>query len=207
MLLIGLGHRARQGKDTFASVAAERFGDQMLIRRVSFADPLRQEVRDAAQELFAKTYPTTPFDGNEAMRLLCQRDGVEFDEHAIPDEDYPWGKQRKYHQWYGTDYRRAQDPEYWTKKGQEQIRLARRQGVESLMFRDMRFPNEYFLTEEEKGWCIKIMRLGWVSDVPEHVSEFALDEHEFHLRIGVMDGQYELLKDLSADTFKRLARL
>lgn len=207
MLLIGLGHKARQGKDTFAQSCKDAYGNKMDIRLASFADPLRAEVREAAQEIFTANFPTYPFDPQVALRMLCIFHGVEFDEYAVPDADYPWGKQRKLHQWWGTEYRRAQDPMYWVKKGIDQIRQAAASGADALLFRDLRFPNEYDFLGEEKGWRIKVMRMGWVSDVPEHISETALDHHDFDLQLGVRDGELELLQDLSILMFKRLAKL
>lgn len=227
MLVIGLGHKARHGKDTFAAAVQGAFGHKLDIRLASFADPLRQEVREAAEALWNTHKQIAhdfcgdlipPFDPQGALRMLCKVHGIEFEENAPVDADYPWGKQRKLHQYWGTDYRRAQDQEYWTKKGIEVIRNAHKDGADALFFRDMRFPNEYDLIgdlnlgqlglfPEISGWRIKVMRLGFVSDVPEHISETALDHHDFDLRLGVKDGELGLLQDLSVAMFKRLARL
>lgn len=204
MILIGLGHKARNGKDTFAAAVREAYGDQLDIRLMSFADPLRQEVREAAREIFNVNFPGYEFNPQEALRMLCIFHGVRFEENAPVDEDYPWGKQRALHQFWGTDYRRAQDPDYWTKRAIERILAARASGADATFLRDLRFPNEYDLLGDLGGWRLKISRLGYVSDVPQHISETALDHHPFDAHVGVRDGELNLLRELSVDTFKRL---
>lgn len=207
MILVALGHKARHGKDTFAAACREAYGHKLDMRLMSFADPLRQEVRDAAREIFEKYYPGYDFHPQVALQLLCTFHGVEFEENAPADEDYPWGKQRKLHQWWGTDYRRAQDPDYWTKRAIERINAAKVDGADAIFFRDLRFPNEYDLIGFLEGWRIKVMRLGFNSGVPEHISETALDHHDFDLRLGVKDGHLSLLQEMSVDMFRRIAKL
>jgi len=204
MLLIGLGHKAQNGKDTFADAVVEHWDGRLNIRLASFADPLRAEVADLAREIWAIKMPHLPFDGKAAMFLLCLEHGVEFDPDAPVDATYPWGKQRKFYQWYGTEYRRAQNDKYWVDKGEEMIRQARRDKVDALAFRDMRFENEYDLTGDHGGWRIKVSRLGWVSNVPPHISETALEGHAFDLGLGVKDGQLALLKRLSVQMFNNI---
>jgi len=201
LLLIGLGHKARQGKDTFASECKRAFGRYLNIELHSFADPLREEVREAAKAIFAEAYPDAVFYPQTALRLLCKRVGVEFEENAVRDDDYPWGKQRKLHQWWGTDYRRADDDLYWVKKADAIIENARNTATDVVFFRDLRFPNEFSLMKGQGGYCVKVHRPGWVSDVPQHISETALDGVPFDIEIGVKDENLPLLKQMASQIF------
>ena len=203
MLLIGLGHKARQGKDTLAQECERALGDVLKIRLHSFADPLREEVRQAAHLSFEYAHPGEVFDPQVALRLLCIECGVDFEENAQADADYPWGKQRRLHQWWGTEYRRAQDGLYWVKKARAIVDAAQTAEVDALFFRDLRFPNEYDLIGEMGGYRIKIFRPSYVSDVPQHISEHALDDAAFDIQLGVRD-DLTLLKKLALATFQGL---
>ena len=203
MLLIGLGHKARQGKDTFAQECERVLGGVLKIRLHSFADPLRNEVREAAHASFQDAHPGEPFDPQAALRLLCIECGVEYEENAPVDADYPWGKQRKLHQWWGTEYRRAQDDLYWVKKAKAIVEAAQAEGVDVLFFRDVRFPNEYNLIGELGGYRVKVFRPGYVSDVPQHVSETALDDMPFDIQVGVRD-DIALFKRMAVAIFSGL---
>jgi hypothetical protein len=204
MLLIGLGHKAKNGKDTVADAIKAAYGMHLDIRLMSFADPLRQEVREAAKALFEIVHPGSPYDAQVGLYLLCGHYNLPFEENAPVDKDYPDGKQRVLHQFWGTDLRRAQDPEYWTKKAIERIQAYKADGADAVVLRDMRFKNEGAVVKELGGWTWKVSRLQWVSDVPQHISETELDDYPFDLHTGVRDGELELLKDMACDVFKRL---
>jgi hypothetical protein len=195
MLVIGLGHKARQGKGEFvqAVLRANKGGRFGVVKPLSFATALREEVAECALRLWDERHAGSgvEFDGHEAMRLVCISFSVEFDDSPIFDKLYPWGKQRKLLQWWGTEYRRTQDPEYWIKEAR---RRAIASGASVVIFDDMRFPNEYDMVGDMGGVRIKVSRLGYKSDVPEHISETALDDYPFDVRIAVRNGLLPLLK-------------
>lgn len=62
-------------------------------------------------------------------------------------------------QWYGTDFRRRQDPDYWVRRGlqaaERELRFADRRHEASPLFvnTDTRFPNEVTLPQEQ-GWVV-----------------------------------------------------
>jgi hypothetical protein len=96
MLVLGLGHKAQQGKGEVAHFLTRRFGDVHTIVVLSFATDLREELRSEAIRIWRlKADPSLPFDGREAMRMVCEHYGVEFDPNAPVDSLNPWGKQRK----------------------------------------------------------------------------------------------------------------
>ena len=87
VLVIGFGHKARQGKDTAVQAIIDAKSGEWNVKRYAFADSLKEEV--AGKEL-----------------ELCLKYGIPWE---------PEGKNRKLLQWYG-EYRRKQDPYYWVKK-------------------------------------------------------------------------------------------
>lgn len=201
-VVIALGHKARQGKGEVVAKFQELAGYLGLtFEKISFADALREEVKAKAEELFYNRYGTlgqAHFDGHEAMRTICEYFGQPFDENPLVDKVYPWGKQRKLYQFYGTEYRRAQDEDYWVKRAEEKIYASK---ADVIGFDDLRFVNEYDMIGRLGGLRVKISRLGWVSDVPEHVSETALDGYQFDASIAVADGRLPMLQALAAGLF------
>jgi hypothetical protein len=205
MLIIGLGHQAQHGKDTFAQTIYDAYRGVLDIRLASFADPLRAEVTQAAYDIWEEiAYPKGLFNPQEALRMLCYRHGVPFDPEAPVDQDYPWGKQRKLYQWWGTEFRRAQDPDYWVNQAEDHILQAEADGADTIIFRDMRFHNEFDLIGRLGGSRVKISRMGWESNVPQHISETELKDRVFDLHLGVADGQLDLLKALAVPVFQQL---
>jgi hypothetical protein len=201
MLLIGLGHEAQHGKDTFAAAVKAAYGSVLNIRLTSFADPLRLEVREAATNLWKEQCGNRPFEGPEALRMLCKQFDLPYEEDAPVDADYPWGKQRVLHQWWGTELRRDQDPEYWVKQAALVVKKAREDGVHALLFRDLRFHNEFDFLGDEEGYRLKIQRIGYISKTPQHISETQLAKRDFDLRLAVHDGHLALLKIMSIQMF------
>lgn len=120
MLLIGLSGKAGSGKDTVADYLVRTYG--ML--KLSFADPLRSEVQ--------KAFNLTP----ERMKELCSRELKEepaaelalvkcddpkfcsrlIDLNITPLDFKVSVSPRRILQWWGTDYRRKDDPDYWVAK-------------------------------------------------------------------------------------------
>ena len=83
-------------------------------------------------------------------------------------------------QWYGTDYRRAEDPDYWVKRAMSEARPLQFDNY-LVVFDDVRFPNEAKAIQETGGIVIRVdtpadTRLQRVGKVPEHASETAMDD-------------------------------
>jgi hypothetical protein len=128
--------------------------------RVSFADALRAEMT-------VKLNPTDPFlfytkpYSEEVRRLL---------------------------QWWGTDLRRADDPDYWVKKT-EQFGLKQAKLERWPVFTDVRFPNEADMIKRNGGIIVRVLapievrteRLGTIP--PNHASETAMDDYPVDMHI------------------------
>ncbi len=168
-VVIGFGFRARSGKDTAVSEIIKQRGliqckgipssvegeadlgkgtgtqtDRYDIRRYAFADAVKREVNEAAARY-----------GNMFKMLVSERathlvqangnflelpDWVQFDTEAdMTDPMCPLGKQRSLLQFWGTEYRRSIDPDYWVRQLAQQIELEKPQYA---LLTDMRFPNE-----------------------------------------------------------------
>jgi len=87
---------------------------------------------------------------------------------------------RRLLQWWGTDFRRAQDPDYWVKKAETTAMEHLENGLVPV-FTDVRFPNEAQLIRSRQGILVLVtapeevreQRLGMTP--PNHESETALD--------------------------------
>jgi hypothetical protein len=128
------------------------------VARCSFADGLRKEIQETLQAEIPALW-SKPYP-EEIRRLL---------------------------QWWGTDLRRAEDPNYWVEKGIQAARdLLQVPVMEDAVpvFTDVRFPNEAEAIRAEGGLIVRVWapegvrrrRLG--EDPPQHASETALDGYE-----------------------------
>lgn len=82
---------------------------------------------------------------------------------------------RRILQWWGTEYRREQDPDYWTKAWGRKVS---EYDVEQmyLLVDDVRFMNELQVIKEYDGLIIKIDRPGF-DGANNHASETSLDDY------------------------------
>jgi len=147
-MIVGLTGPARCGKNTIADHLVAEHG----FTRFAFSDALYREVAEA-------------FDVPESyFRYEATKDtptGVLAVEHSADDQfalavcrafgwsvDGPevgrWRSPREILQWWGTEYRRAQDPDYWVKKLDEAISEYACSGTFPLKIAvdGVRFPNE-----------------------------------------------------------------
>jgi hypothetical protein len=176
-LLIGLGTKARAGKDTVAATIAEAYKDRFDIKVYGFADFLKQEVDLIGPAKIAFT-AGIPLDTNPDMSdPFCRTE---------------WGKQPRVLQWYGAE-KRKQDTFHWVKKLRARIEADQPQVA---IVKDVRHFNELFFVKAFGGWTVKVTRQGFVdlSRDPNHPSEIELDGAPFDIEITVQDGQLEQLK-------------
>lgn len=75
---------------------------------------------------------------------------------------------RNFLQFWGTEHRRNQDQDYWVKKTLERIKEEKPQVA---LITDMRFRNEAEICDTQ----IQVVRPGFSSGAPIHVSETELD--------------------------------
>jgi hypothetical protein len=154
--IIGICGAAGSGKDAAAAVLIARRG---FIKR-SFAQALREEVRRAmidreyCNAIWERMPPTL-----QVAFSCCHSDG---------DLD-PWAKptspgMRVVLQHWGTEFRRAQDPDYWVKADAMAIPP---QGC--FVYTDVRFPNEEKHIRSLGGRLYRVERAGVTGN--GHISE------------------------------------
>ena len=219
MEIIGIGHKARRGKDSVAQVLIDEFGFQ----RRAFASALYDECHQAYIRV-------TPFHHITELPTL-QIDLVNSSFVQSGDKDDPpelfriaeeWIKRKGVHlgnrpgclsywsyecmmdkdaellQWYGTEFRRnlfGQD--YWLKQLDAWIEEKQ---PEKLVVPDVRFPNEVEFIKERGGqvWKVGGQAQTETGRPDDHPSETALDDYE---------GWDDIIANIhTLDTLKILAR-
>jgi hypothetical protein len=218
-LIIGLGHKARQGKDYIAEVASR---DDDKSKVVHFADGLKREVenRDRRYPLISKDV------GHYKLLDKIGLDGEpEFAYKFIGDVPYLHSIMTKRHikrydgmedkdspilQFWGTDFRRSQDEDYWVKMLDCHIKFLIKEGFKKIYIPDVRFRNELKYIKDNKGLYVDVVRLNkdgtrWLDpsrDV-DHASEIDLDNVEPDIRIEAYDGDLKSLDEF-ADYLKNI---
>jgi len=173
-LLIGLGFRARSGKDTAAAEILKRRGLQNVyhseggpcerynIEIIPFAKPLKQEINAMAARAggMRELFSVLPFSVPS---------WVVYDENAdMSDPSCPLGKQRALLQFYGTEVKRAADKDYWIRQHAYAVSSS---SAEIILVPDMRFENEMEYIREN-GETVRVDRDGLPPAT--HASETAL---------------------------------
>jgi hypothetical protein len=191
-IVIGLSHRAKHGKDTVANAIIAARGKKYSIEKIAFADKLREEVNEAF-ETAGNWLGVFMF-----VKKLGAPDWVVYDPNGEVTEQYPYGKQRTLLQWWGTEYRRAQDSYYWVKELQRKVRASTAQVV---LITDMRFQNEFSWVKSQGGITVKVEREGFDNGINDHPSEHQLDNAEFDATILHGEGQVDHLKQCGVELF------
>ena len=172
--VIGLTGPMGAGKSTAAKYLAERYG----FIHLSFAEELRGELFWALSRpwstawMMARRGAIARAADLLALRVM-HRANVRFG---------LWGKptgalQRRLMQWWGTDYRRAESPDYWTDAMEERIRsLVEIDPAARIVIDDVRFPNEVALICRRGGRVYRLLggRCGGDAGIAGHVSESAI---------------------------------
>ena len=178
-IIIGLTGLAGAGKDTVADTLVTHAG----FSKIAFADALRLEVAGAFNlggdmsiltDRATKEVPTNAlrFSRCNELRFVERM----YDQHAgeRPDFDYEeWSatprSPRQVMQWWGTEYRRAEEENYWTNRVAIRI-LSAYQGTRWVIT-DCRFANEARAIRSIGGELWQVMRPGHMSVEGGHASQ------------------------------------
>jgi hypothetical protein len=202
-MIVGFAGKAASGKTTAAQFMAESLqGDVQII---PMAQVLRIEVETFLRASGAEQYVPLVYgcqddkvqifsiDRNKAEKA-CPRWSHFITEHAdiqtTPEQTAL--SVRRILQWWGTEYRRADDPDYWTKewaKLVESLDLS----TTHVLIDDVRFMNELNTVRNEGGLVIKIERPGF-NGAGNHASETSLDDYSDWHSIIINDGSLADLK-------------
>jgi len=174
--LVALTGLAGCGKDTVADVLVE----QHAFTKLAFADTLRAEV--AAAFAIDPAYLTQRETKEHAISALAldrclDRAFVARMEHVLhPVGIYPTvmakpRSPRHIMQWWGTEFRRAQNPDYWTIQTCNYIARRQLDGLSRFVISDCRFENEATLVRQLGGSIWQVVRPSLAPTPGAHVSE------------------------------------
>lgn len=157
-MIIGLGYKARSGKDTIANYLKEVHG----FKRIAFADSLKEACRqifdfDDAQLYGDKKEVVDPY-WNVTPRYVLQKVGTEC-------------------------MREVFDKDIWIKSVEKKILSAPGNWV----ITDMRFPNEAAAVQRWGGFLVRVDRplsgaTGGIASHPSEISMDSFDEWDYTLR-------------------------
>lgn len=183
----------RQGKDTAVQAIIKARNGKYDIRRYGFADAVKEEYTEACKEA------GSAWDLMQGMRVTHNLpDWVQYDFAAPMDDPLcPYGKQRTFLQWWGTEYRRAQDSCYWVRSLAKKIDKDKPQFA---LLSDVRFPNEAAFVKLAGGFTVKVTRAGYTNP-SDHPSEHMLDGYEFDFQLNGVDGDRAGLEGLAVSFF------
>lgn len=115
-----------------------------------------------------------------------------------PTELAPYGKHPKLLQWWGTEFRRAQDPDYWVKK----LAASIPGNTNIALVSDVRFVNEADYITGAGGYNVNVSRINsdgssyFSTDrAQSHPSEIALDNYNWQFRLTNHEGHKALLEE------------
>jgi len=167
-LLLGLAGRAGAGKDTVADVLCQ--GHQFY--RFAFADPVRAEIISAFgvdMSVFDVSTKEHKIDAlaiarctDPDFRRVAGKLGISMTDARSP---------REIMRWWGTEYRRFQNPHYWTNRAGETLYDAIRRGFRRIVITDLRFRNEAAFVRYHGGKVWEIQRATAEVLPATHVSE------------------------------------
>ena len=172
MLIVGVCGDKQHGKDAIARLlieAAWALGPTTAVRR-AMADPLKEEIA----ECFA------PRMGVSKEELIRQMNTT--------GEKERW---RLIMQWWGTEYRRTDDPDYWVKKMVSWVAENNTYGL--VIVPDIRFQNEIDFVLQHRGYVIRVNRPGFPTD-DAHASEQEWKQFNGWSQVIENDGTEEDLK-------------
>lgn len=172
--IIALTGFAGTGKDTVADILVTHCG----FRKLAFADALRGEVANAygvtlqlLSDRDTKELPTpalalsrAPFEFRSAVSYALGAAWANGEADHIPDVD-AWlaaaRSPRQIIQWWGTEYRRAQDPDYWVRAMRKRLtHCINVQRETRFVLTDTRFDNEALMVGSLGGELWQVTRPG-----------------------------------------------
>jgi hypothetical protein len=204
-LIIGFGHRARQGKDEAVAHLIKTYGGRYDVRRYAFADMLKEQWYDLllqpchpywSSEVAAQTVayglmpvPLIPIDCATSAEKL-----------AWIAENKTWFG--KHLQVFASEYIRAEDEFYYVNALRYRVEADKPQIA---LVTDVRFLNEFWWIKSSQGYTVKVTREGYtVNDGrdPNHAGEVALINSKFDFEIRVADGDLDGLRSDAETVFQ-----
>ena len=186
-MIIGFAGKAASGKTTAAKYLLDKLSDKIVILPMALV--LREEVENFVRQVGAEENVPLIYgdqedkvrvfyiDGNKAQQLCPGWDS--FIEANQDIQDQPGASAvtvRRILQWWGTEFRRAQDPDYWTKAWERKL-LELDRTDKHVLVDDVRFVNELEVIRQNGGHFIRVVRPGF-NGANNHSSENSLDGYD-----------------------------
>lgn len=150
MLIVGVCGDKQHGKDTVAQMLIDiAIENNVEAVRRAMADPLKEEIADC----FA------PRMGVTREELIRQMNTT--------GEKERW---RLIMQWWGTEYRRAEDKDYWVKQMNSWMKANGWSREIIILVPDVRFLNEIHYVLDNGGYMVRVNRPGFPTN-DAHSSE------------------------------------
>ena len=185
-MIIGFAGKAASGKTTAARYLME-LQDNIVI--LPMAVVLRQEVENFIRQVGAEDKVSLVYgdqddkirvfyvDEKNALQLCPVWAGFVSMNQDIQDQPGQTAVTvRRILQWWGTEYRRAQDPDYWTKAWEKKLREYDPTQTH-IIVDDVRFVNELEVIKNNGGRFVRILRPGF-NGANNHSSENSLDDYD-----------------------------
>jgi hypothetical protein len=186
-MIIGFAGKAASGKTTAARFLRDQLGDRVEI--LPMARMLREEVAAFIRAVGAEDrVPLVYGDQADKVRVFtidssaakahCPDwdDFVALNRDIQPDAGATAVTVRRILQWWGTEYRRAQNPDYWTQAWENKLQDFDLERTHILVD-DVRFRNELDVIKKNDGLFVKIERAGF-DGANDHSSENSLDDFD-----------------------------
>ena len=196
-MIIGFAGKAATGKTTAARHLAEVL--DVPVKIVPMAMMLRDEVETFLRHVGAEDHvPLLYGDQADKVRIFYveEKRAVHFcpqwSQFVAANRDIQdrTGQSavtvRRILQWWGTEYRRAQDPDYWTKAWDRKVAEFDLDQI-LVLVDDVRFGNELDMIRAHGGLIVKIERPGF-EGANQHSSETSLDDYAAWDGVIVNDG-------------------
>ncbi len=187
-MLIGFAGKAASGKTTAARYIINTLGDDICV--LPMAAMLRRELDDFFHQVGA-TEKIPLLYGDQQDKLVEFSVVTQQAVSACP----AWGDFircngdiqqletettvvtiRRLLQWWGTEYRRRQDPDYWVKAWESAYRQLQ-STIRHILVDDVRFPNEAQVIRRNGGVLVRVERAGF-NGANDHSSENSLDDFD-----------------------------
>lgn len=205
--LIGLGYKARQGKNFVANYMVEHATREVGVQ-MSCVDGkiVCTKLPDKNIKLYAFADELKLYCAEHHDELLEQWQLINQTQRNPPWKNDPIYGCTTILQWYGTDVARKQDPDTWVKA--LDARLSR-ENPEIAIVTDVRFPNEAAYIKQNAGYLVEVRRYNTDGSQfldkdrdPNHPSEVALDDYEgWDFIITCKDGDLKGLKSMSIGVY------
>lgn len=199
-MIIGFAGKAASGKTTAARYLLEQSDANVVI--LPMAQVLREEVETFIRQVGAvDQVPLIYGDQDDKVRVFYvdeQRalgqcpEWIDFVEKNGEIQDKSGQSAvsvRRILQWWGTEYRRAQDHDYWVNAWEKKLQQYDLKNIHILVD-DVRFVNELNIIKKHGGIFIKIERPGF-NGANNHSSENSLDHYSDWSQVVLNDGSLE----------------